>query len=141
MVAAPDLDTPNIPISQAAKVAKTELATTRWWFAKSVILLGQHDRPPAFPGDTQFLTARRVLQLAIGAALTPMMTPRRAFDAARNFTDGFEHGEPGRLHPDRPTLLITDPTTGVALVGWPGDRLKEVQEAFSANPLLMLQLD
>jgi hypothetical protein len=110
------MDEARYSLAVAAKVWGLSTPTARLYM-NEYLALGPHDRKAAGQGATALLTARRVLQGAIGAELAPSFrTAAPACKAAWSFTDvsssqeatGHDR-EPGRLFEGASTALIAYP--------------------------------
>jgi hypothetical protein len=110
------MDEARYSLAVAAKVWDLPTPTARLYM-NEYLALGPHDRKAAGQGATALLTARRVLQGAIGAELAPSFrTAALACKAALSFTDvsspqeapGYNR-EPGGLFEGASTALIAYP--------------------------------
>jgi hypothetical protein len=110
------MDEARYSLAMAAKVWGLPTPTARLYM-NEYLELGPHDRKAAGQGAAALLTARRVLQGAIGAELAPSFrTAALACKAAWSFTDvsspqeapGYDR-EPGELFEGALTALIAYP--------------------------------
>jgi hypothetical protein len=110
-----DLDNPRYTVSQAAVVSGLTIPTGRSWIPH--LWLTEKDRKAAVAGATTLLTARRVLQMAIGAELAKRgVHPRLACHAALEFTDRADsYGDPD-IPPRTPGELFDAPDTWTDLI-------------------------
>lgn len=112
-----DLDTAKYPLAFASKVWGVTTPTGRL-YQNEYLKFSEHDRKASGQGATALLTARRVLQGAIGAELAPSFrTAALACQAAYSFTDAAETDEaegytrePGRLFQGAMTALVAYPS-------------------------------
>jgi hypothetical protein len=110
------IDDARYSLAVAAKVWGLSTPTARLYM-NEYLQLGLHDRPAPGQGATALLTARRVLQGAIGAELAPLFrTAALACRAALSFTDfsspdeapGYDRN-PGELFEGAFTALVAYP--------------------------------
>jgi hypothetical protein len=127
------MDEARYSLAVAAKVWGLRTPTARLYM-NEYLALGQHDRKAAGQGATALLTARRVLQGAIGAELAPSFrTAALACKAAWWFTDmsspqeapGYER-DPGGLFKGALTALIAYPNGRGVVVRVDGTPLKQI---------------
>lgn len=134
-----DLDTPRWLADDAIRSTGVAADTLRNWLdpARSVVVMGQHDRRAGGSGRPHLLTLRRVYQIALVQELVRIgIAPHRAGPAAATFTDaGSEDRLPGRLYKSGLTILIVH-SEGARVVHMPttSDAVDLVASIFAPGP-------
>ena len=123
------LDVPQFTARDAFEAAGIDSETFRNWTSRrQIVAFGRSDRPAGGQGQRHLLTLRRLIYLAVIAALVRVGLPvAKAAQAALQFTDGSPNGggwagegEAGRLpgehFPEGDTLLVIRPDEEFAKV-------------------------
>jgi hypothetical protein len=123
-----DLDKPKHPVAWASQVSQIDPGTGRSWVQKGWLKFQRRlDQRASSPGATTLISGRRVMQMAIAAALVRCgLHPVKACTAAYSFTDIYDaqeapghRREPGELYAGSMTVLAAYPDhedgTGVVM--------------------------